>query len=97
MKWLVAWWLEAITWTNVDLYSYSVSGIGRSPRQVFLDHAFMLHCTFFPHLLAQWGVRRAPQVEGVLIGGISCNFADIGPRNSIQLLIRYAMCWECQF
>ena len=28
---------------------------GRSPRRRFPDHAFMLHCTFFPHLLAQQG------------------------------------------
>ena len=26
-----------------------------------------------------------------------CNFANIGPRNSIQLLIRYAIDRECQF
>ena len=29
--------------------------IGRSPRRRFLDHAFMPHCTFSPHLLAQQG------------------------------------------
>ena len=69
--------------------------IGRSPRRRFPDHAFMPHCTFSPHLLAQQGVRRAPEGEGVLTGGIWCNFANIGPRNSIQLLIRYAMCWKC--
>ena len=43
------------------------------------------------------GVRRAPEGEGALAGGIWCNFANIGPRNSIQLLIRYAMCWKCQY
>ena len=44
--------------------------IGRSPRRRFPDHAFMPHCTFSPHLLAQQGVRRAPEGEGVLAGGI---------------------------
>ena len=67
--------------------------IGRSPRRGFTHHAFMLHCTFSPHLLSQHGVRRAAQGEGVLVGG----FANIRPRNFIQLLVRYAMCWECQF
>ena len=38
--------------------------IGRSPRRDFADHAFMLHCKFFPHPLAQRGVRRAPQGRG---------------------------------
>ena len=71
--------------------------IGRSPRRRFPDHAFMPHCTFFPHLLAQQAVRRAPEGEGALAGGIWCNFANIGPRNSIQLLIWYAMCWKCQY
>ena len=44
--------------------------IGRSPQQGFLDHAFMLHCTFFPHLLAQRGVRRTPQGKGAFVAGI---------------------------
>ena len=35
--------------------------------------------------------------KGALVGGIWCNFANIGPRNSIQLLIPHAMWWECQF
>ena len=43
---------------------------GRSRRQQFPDHAFMPHCTFSPHLLAQQGVRRAPEGEGALAGGI---------------------------
>ena len=44
--------------------------IGRSPRRSFADHAFMLLCIFSPHLLAQQGLRRAPQGEGALVGGI---------------------------
>ena len=43
--------------------------IGRSPRWVFPNHDFMLHCTFFPHLLAQQEVGCAPPGEGVLVGG----------------------------
>ena len=66
-------------------------------KRRFSDHAFMPHCTFSPHLLAQQGVRRAPEGEGALAGGILCSFANIGPRNSILLLIRYAMCWKCQY
>ena len=45
--------------------------IGRSPQRRFPDHAFMPHCTFFPHLLAQQGVRCTPEGEGALTGGIS--------------------------
>ena len=44
--------------------------IGRSPRRQFPDHAFMPHYTFLPHLLAQQGVRRTPEGEGALAGGI---------------------------
>ena len=44
--------------------------IGRSPRRGFPDHAFTFHCTFFAHLLAQQGVRHAPEGEGALVGGI---------------------------
>ena len=62
-------------------------------------HAFPVHITPHPpppptptHPLAQHGVRRTPDGEGALAGGILCYFANIGLRNSIQLLIRYAMC-----
>ena len=51
----------------------------------------------FPHLQAQQGVRLAAQGAGALVVGIQYNFANIGPRNSIELLIRYAVCWDCQF
>ena len=62
MKLNISYWLLSFL---VDL-----SLIGRSPWQRFPDHAFMPHCTFSPHLLAQQGVRRAPEVEGALTGGI---------------------------
>ena len=44
--------------------------IGRSCRRRSQDHAFMPHCTFSPHLLAQQGFRLAPEGEGALAGAI---------------------------
>ena len=47
--------------------------IGRSPRQGFLDLAFMLHCTILPQTLAHRGICRvplAPTAVGVLVGSI---------------------------
>ena len=43
------------------------------------------------HLLALHGVRHTPDGEGALAGGTLCYFANIGPRNSIQVLIRYVL------
>ena len=38
--------------------------LGRSPRRVFPDHAFMLHCTLFPHLPAPAGSPSRTAGEG---------------------------------
>ena len=41
-------------WRACSLTIYR-NGIGRTRRGGYLDHAFMPHCTIFPHLRAQWG------------------------------------------
>ena len=48
----------------VDSFGSISEYIRRSPLRRFLDHAFMLHCTFSPHLLAQQGVRQVPEGRG---------------------------------
>ena len=66
----LCWSLLTVVWNvtkmNIEVENRNWQGIhiGRSLRRGFLDHVFMLHYTFFPHLLAQRGVRRAPQREG---------------------------------
>ena len=51
-------------WVDIMLDSCCDFHIERSPQRRFPDHAFMLHCTFFPRLLAQQGVRCAREGEG---------------------------------
>ena len=55
------------TVSNVAPYRTYISNvIRRSPRRGFPDHTFMLHCTFFPHLLAQRGVPSRTTGEGAV-------------------------------
>ena len=64
-------WIIDLMYIGYKVYNVIIPvHIGRSPRRRFPHHALMPHCTFFPHLLAQQGVRRAPEGKGALAGGI---------------------------
>ena len=69
------------------------ASIGRPPRQRFLDHAFMLHCTILPHSLAQWGVRLK-RVRSMAAFNVTLLIMVLEIPCSFQF---DAMCWECHF